>query len=402
MNSEPETAPVPPFRPDSGHFDQDLDPIVAANSSWWCRIGGRSLTLSIIIHAIVILLMVLIVYQISVPAKEQIEFLPGGGGGGKGSDTKAAQKRRAVSISAPKTRVTALTANANVSLPDISTSMSDFSSLTAASPMGGGIGGGSHGLNGSGSGGLMGSGAGSGFGPGMGNGFISIPKLFGTTIDARRMAVVLDMSGSMYSFLPLVIKEVDKVAPGSMVVLHYGCGLSDAEIRDPEVESTSDKQFDKDRIVIALLGSETQAMNQEQREALLAMVKKRAKTYFVPSSGVGSTWVALTDQRLKEVDAIYWFADFADGLSPARIDEVARKLRSRKQKLYIHPSNPAWLTPGDPLAENVAKVEKEIVKPSGGKVIKQEVKKEVPVQEEKLRTLTPPDPGIRLPAHRRT
>ena len=163
-------------------------------------------------------------------------------------------------------------------------------------------------------------------------------------IDAKRMAVVLDMSRSMYSFLPIVIKEVDKVAPGSLVILHYGCGLTDAEIRKPVLVSTSDNDFEKDRIVTSLMDSDNQSMDQEQREALLSMVKKRARTFFVPSSGVGSTWVALNDERLKNADAIYWFADFADDLSTARMEEIARSLRDRKQKLYIHPSNPKCLS----------------------------------------------------------
>ena len=381
------------MKPDSDPLSADTVPIAAhppapavpSNAGWWHRIGGGSLTISLVIHAIVILLAIFIVYQISVPGKEVIEFLPGGGGGGKGSQANAAQKRRAASMSAPKTRVISMATNAEIGLPDISTSMSDFSSLSAAAQMGGGMGGGEGGLNGRGKGGLMGNGTGTGMGPGRGNGFVSL-GLFGMKIDARRMAVVLDMSGSMYSFLPVVIKEVDKVAPGSMVILHYGCGLSDAEIRKPGLESTSDKKFEEDRIVTSLLASENRAMNQEQREALHALVKKRPKTYFVPSTGVGSTWIALTDQKLKDADAIYWFADFADPLSKGRLEEVARQLRGRKQKLYIHPSNPKWLEPNDPLAASVARVEKELVTPSGGKVIKQEVKKEEPVSEAKPKT----------------
>ena len=356
--------------------------LLAPANSWWHRVGGGSLTISIVIHAVVIVLALLIVYQINVPPKEPIEFLPGGGGGGKGNDVKSAQKRRAASLSAPKTRVVSLSGNANISLPDISTSLSDFNVLTAASPMGGGMGGGSGGLNGKGSGGLMGNGTGTGVGPGLGSGFVSLP-LFGMKIEARRMAVVLDMSGSMYSFLPAVIKEVDKVAPGSMVILHYGCGLSDAEIKKPRLETTSNKDFREDRIVTSLLGSETKAMNQQERESLLAMVRKRPQTYFVPTSGVGSTWIALTDAKLKDADAIYWFADFADGLSAERLKDVGGKLKSRKQKLYIHPSNPKWLVDGDPLAINVARVETALVIPSGGKVIKVDIKKNVPVKDDK-------------------
>jgi hypothetical protein len=379
MNTEP-----PATSDDAPHPVVEIHPagaVVPAHSSWWYRIGGGSLTVSMIIHAIVILIAILIVRTVTTVPPETVDFLPGGGGGGKGSAAKIAEKRRAVSMNVPKTRTVSSATNSAVSLPDLQTSMSDFSNLTSTAAMGGGIGGGSGGLSGSGSGGMMGNGRGTGMGPGIGRGFVGLP-LFGTKIDARRMAVVLDMSGSMYPYLPIVIKEVDKVAPGSMVILHYGCGLSDAEVRKPALEFTTDKEFDKDRIVTSLLESATAAMSKSEREALLALVKKRPKTFYVPSTNVGTTWVALTDSKLKDVDAIYWFADFADGLTKDRLEEVGQKLRSRKQKLYIHPSNPKWLEGGDPLAINVAKVENEIVKPTGGKVLKVDIKKDVPVKED--------------------
>lgn len=361
-------------------FPQEV-PVLPANSGWWHRIGGGSLTISLIIHALVIILTLLIVRTLVTPPKETIEFLPGGGGGGKGSEARIAEKKRAVSISAPKTRIATNVAS-NVSLPDIQTSMSDFSQLAVATPTGGGIGGGEGGLRGSGKGGLMGNGIGTGFGPGRGSGFIGLP-LFGQKIEARRMAVVLDISGSMYPFLPIVIKEVDKIAPGSTVILHYGCGLDDKEIKNPELLNTTDKTFEDDKIVTSLQGSVTSAMSKTERDALITMIKKRPKTYFVPSSGVGTTWVALLDVKLRDSDAIYWFADFADNITKSRMEEVGAKLRTRKQKLYIHPSNPKWLVGGDPLAVNVNRVDRDIVRPTGGKVINAEVKKDEPVKTDK-------------------
>ncbi len=379
---------VPPLSPPTEEASAaaevpSAESAVAVRSSWWQRIGGGSLTVSLLIHALVILIAILIVRTVITNPPETIDFLPGGGGGGKSSEARMAEKRRAATVTAPRMRTVSAASNAAVSLPDIQTSLSDFTALSQAAPVGGGMGGGSGGLRGSGSGGLMGNGQGSGFGPGKGSGFVSIPLIFGQKIDARRMAVVLDMSSSMYTFLPIVIKEVDKVAPGSMVVLHYGCGLTDNAVSNPGLESTSAKGFEKDRIITSLLESQTAAMNQREREALFSLVKKRPKTFYVPSSGVGSTWIALTDEKLKDVDAIYWFADFADGLAKDRVEEVSRKLRGRKQKLYIHPSNPKWLEPGDPLAANVAMVDGQIVQATGGKVLKVDLKKEAAAKDDK-------------------
>lgn len=385
MNVPPELPGAPGPRPEPGSdtdFLTDLPPLAPANQGWWYRVGGGSLTISLIIHAIVIVLAVVLVWQVQKPAPETIEFLAGGGGGGKGADAKLAERRRAAAMSAPRTRTISSSTNAEVALPDLQSTLTDLSSLSVSAPMAGGIGGGVGGISGSGQGGMMGNGIGTGFGPGRGNGFVSIPKIFGQAIDARRMAVVLDMSGSMYPFLPTVIKEVDKVAPGSTVVLHYGCGLNDENERAPKLESTSDREFLRDRIATSLLESGIGSMTEEERKTLLELVRKRPKTFFVPSSTVGTTWAALTDDRLKDADAIYWFADFADGLSRERMEEISRKLKSRKQKLYIHPSNPQWLVGGDPLAVNVSKIDKEMVQPSGGKVIKAEVKKDLPVKED--------------------
>lgn len=360
------TEPVDEMAPDSL-------PVAVASRSWWHRIGGGSLSISIVIHAIVILLCILIYFKYTIPGKEDIDFLPGGGGGGSGAEAKVAQKKRAANMSAPKTRIVSAATSSSVTLPDITTSMSDFSSLTKATPMGGGMGGGKGGLRGSGEGGMMGNGRGTGVGPGFGKGFISLP-LFGQKIDARRMAVVLDVSNSMHSFLPIVIKEVDKIAPGSPVILHFGCGLSDAEVNESRVEPTTERTFESDRMFTSVANSKS--MNAQEQEELIKMFTKRPKTYFVPTTGIGTTWIALLDTKLKDCDAIYWFADFADALGEARIEEISKKLKTRKQKLYIHPSNPRWLVAGDRLATNVARVEAELVTPSGGKVINADVKKD--------------------------
>lgn len=360
---------------------------VTARTSWWDRLGGGSLTVSLVVHGILILIALLIVRSFTLPEKQEVYFLSGGGGGGRASGAQALLKKRAASFNAPQLRTASLATNAAVSLPDLQTTLTDFRTLSVASPAAGGTGGGQGGAAGTGADGLLGNGFGRGMGPGVGKGFVSIPMIFGQKIDARRMVVVLDMSGSMYPFLPAVIKEVDKVAPGSMVILHYGCGLNDQEIRGPRLESTSDRDFMKDRIATSLLDTGAGSMEQKDRETLLAVVKKRAKTYFVPSTNTGTTWVALMDEKLRDADAIYWFADFADTVTTARMEEVSRILRGRKQKLYLHPSNPDWLVSSDPLAVNVAKVEEAIVKPSGGKVLKIALKKDKAAEPPKPSTM---------------
>ncbi|MDB6134400.1 MAG: hypothetical protein JWM59_2643 [Verrucomicrobiales bacterium] len=370
--------PVDPWaEPDTAGHAIHGSPVIVDRPSLWQRMGGGSLSISVVLHTVLILLALVWYISSSVtPPPEQVDFLPGGGGGGKGTAEKLAiKKRQAVSMATPKVRI-ASTATSSIALPDIQTSISTLSALSQNTTMGGGLGGGSDGLNGSGSGGMRGNGRGTGMGPGSGAGFVSVPMIFGNKIDAKRLAVVLDMSGSMYAFMPLVIKEVDKVAAGSTIVLHYGCGLGAEEDNRIRIEETAGGDFEKSRIYVNLKESQTVGMTTDERSKLLDMVKKRAKTYFVPSDTVSTTWAALMAERLKDVDAVYWFSDFADPITDERIKDVARKLKARRQKLYIQPSNPEWRIAGNAMAANVAKLKEEIVDPSGGKVIDVDLKKQ--------------------------
>ena len=86
MNSDPSNVPYN----DSGDPEEALTalPVAPAPDNWWNRIGGGSLTISIIVHAVVILIAVLVVITKYFTPPEPIQFLPGGGGGGKGNDAR--------------------------------------------------------------------------------------------------------------------------------------------------------------------------------------------------------------------------------------------------------------------------------------------------------------------------
>jgi hypothetical protein len=75
-----------------------------------------------------------------------------------------------------------------------------------------------------GSGGGFGSGTGMG---GMGGMTFKPIFMFGMELkDVKKIAVVMDVSRSMTRYLPIVTKELDKVAFGSNLVLYFGCGLT--------------------------------------------------------------------------------------------------------------------------------------------------------------------------------
>jgi hypothetical protein len=143
-------------------------PVERPKISFWRKLGGGSLTVSIIVHAGLLVLGLFWIFQIIPPEKEKIiDFKPSGGGGGGSSQLPASKSRNQV-VKSAMNRVSAVGATANFTLPDpqVNTTLSSLGALGAA---GGG------GLGGPGSGGGKGEGIGRGIGDGMGDGIGSGP-----------------------------------------------------------------------------------------------------------------------------------------------------------------------------------------------------------------------------------
>lgn len=137
--------------------------LIKPKISFWRRIGGGSLTISIIVHAILLVLALFWILQVIPPEKEKtVDFKPTGGGGG-GSPTISSHKNQTRVMNQAVQRVAAMGASSALALPEpnASTAMTALGSLGAAG--GGGLGGG-------GSGGGKGEGIGRGIGDGMGDG----------------------------------------------------------------------------------------------------------------------------------------------------------------------------------------------------------------------------------------
>lgn len=197
---------------------------------YWRKLGGGSLSISIIVHAVVILIAVLWIIESQRPVKEEVNFLPGGGGGGGGGEQKLAQKRqRAVSQSAPKTRIASAVANADaISLPDVSSTLTDMSVLSSVSLGGAGLGSGEGTGRGSGKGSGVGSGIGSGWGPGSGAGFLSLPKLYASRCSPAERALKLKANGGTPECEEAVKKGLDWLAKKQNADGSWGSGHKSA------------------------------------------------------------------------------------------------------------------------------------------------------------------------------
>ncbi len=352
----PASADVPSPPPQTPHRAPSLPPLKSVvrrspralvtvadappQSSWrqrWEKWGGRSLALSIGVHALLLIAAALIVvHQVM---DRQIDFLPGGGSvqGAQAEQAlqhKIQQKKNPWLKQSVPIRKIAVNGMSNLSLPADVPDMLDFS--PSSKPLGGSPGGGGFGL----------AGAGGGFGKGVGLGAqngMTFGPLFGLNIKARKLAVVLDVSSSMTPHLERVVREVDKVAKGSVVVLYFGCGLEEPKkpLVGTRVFRTSAIEFEKFWRMGGATYMETAAYKIDPKKPipmkdLFLQLSRRPQTYFVHNVGVGFTWLALLSDEVRNADGLYWFSDFQDKVDFKQVEIVLEGLKRRKQRLYIH------------------------------------------------------------------
>jgi len=154
--------------------------------SFWRKLGGGSLTISLIVHAIILAIGVYLVVQVIPPAPEPVvDFAPKSGGGGS-SVASPSEKVRVQMPPSNASRIAAKGASSAFTLPepDTASDMTSLSSLDAGSLSGG--------MGGKGSGGGSGNGTGLGVGDGMAIGAsngVGIGAVFGTA-SANKNALI--------------------------------------------------------------------------------------------------------------------------------------------------------------------------------------------------------------------
>jgi hypothetical protein len=338
--------------------------------------GGVALAVAVLLHIALLVIGAIWVMKIIQPVEKTVDFMPGNGeagGGDRGAQHKIQQKRR--SQITPSTNVKRVFADGAVSNYAIPEQGDGFSQISALSSMGSG------GL----SGGLGGSGGGKGFGNGLGEGSGGMravgATLFGLQMeDTKKVAVVMDVSRSMTSYLPIVAKELDKLATRGPLILYFGCGLR----TEPKNRSISDKVFLAngkifDRFWQNWQGNAPLNIKPEEQKKLIydpeaempltaihKQMSNRLDTYFIDFNGIQFAQTALLCKEVRDADTIYWFADFQDKVDDEMMKEVLRQLKSRKQKLYLHATM---------AGKSYEAIRDKVCLPSGGKAIVKDLKK---------------------------
>jgi len=183
----------------------------------------RSLLLSLGMHGLLVVAACWIVFRqpVVVPKQEFTSHAVVGGKSGGPAVSRPVQRKP--KVPSPQKRLTSRSASATLALPP----MKAMTPEIGLSSLSGGMGKGGFGRG-------LGSFGGNGLGAGLGNraGFMGRPVM-GAFIRAKRVAVYLDCSGSMRSYLPHVEAEIRKQFPDADVFRFDGArvvGLDDAVV----------------------------------------------------------------------------------------------------------------------------------------------------------------------------
>lgn len=377
VTDEPGMAPILRLSPSAASRTREPNRFVKL----WKKMGAGSLMLSLIIHGALLAVAGLIALTVTLQDK-QIDFLPGGGTQ-QGAQASAAlseqiqvKQRKNLNKVMPKSRLVSTSISSGITLPEAPPDMLDVPDVSSA------LGGGKLGSAGYGFGG-----AGGGFGNGVGGGGLSgitfkPLMMFGVELkDTRKIAVVMDVSRSMTKYLPIVVKELDKVARGSPVVMYFGCGLAKPPARKSDIDEKVRKAEGDDfasfwqnwegKTPINLPMEDRKKLRYDPGlpmplDDIYQMMSKRRSTYYLEFSGIAYAWTALMSNEVKEADAVYWFADFQDRVDEEQMEAVRKRFKARKQKLFIHASV---------RGRSFEKVRDNLVIPLDGEVIETELPK---------------------------
>lgn len=139
-------------------------PVAPPKVTYWRKLGGGSLTISILVHTVFLILGLFWIFQIIPPEKEKlVDFKPSGGGGGTSKSQPNKSRNQVMKAAVQRVAAAGISSNFTLPEPQMSSSLASLGSLGAA---GAGLGGGSGGGRGDG----IGSGVGNGMGDGMAGG----------------------------------------------------------------------------------------------------------------------------------------------------------------------------------------------------------------------------------------
>jgi len=207
-----------------------------------------------------------------------------------------------------------------------------------------------------------GAGTGTGTGTGKGTGRAGV-KLFGITVEAKKLGVLVDISGSMQQYIPKVMDEIFKSFPDADVVFMNGCGVEDWDealknwtvtndlkqkaAKENKTKFIGPKSMPKPQVVRfnsaeasdspTIRGTQSYGGFRKDYPELYDKLAKRSNTWMVTSfEDAHAGGLAFDQFARRKVQAIYWFADFANPVVGKAADDAAKIVLDNNMEILIH------------------------------------------------------------------
>jgi hypothetical protein len=172
--------------------------------------------------------------------------------------------------------------------------------------------------------------------------------IFGKKISARKLGVILDVSGSAHPYLAGAIAEIQKGFADATLILYPGCGLTSFEGKSGHVirkySSITKREIERGRGDFSTSSDIVEVLEIKEFEEMTkrSTVKNNLFVSWFDEKGgsadelIGRTQVAFDDLMKRGVDTIYWFADFTDRIDGEVVSTLSSQLGKRKIVLHVH------------------------------------------------------------------
>lgn len=170
--------------------------------------------------------------------------------------------------------------------------------------------------------------------------------MFGQEMEGEVLGVILDVSGSMAEFLPMVVREVDKnfkdapiVYVRNMVIRSENSDIEQVRYIVPEEVIPYNKELKTRTPYWFLWHDLPRKAPQRYVDRLIEMFKTRPNSFITVGNWNSSRVMSAVDFLMEqEIDSLYIFSDFEDFVDEDIALTIGQKLGRRKIRTYVQPA----------------------------------------------------------------
>ncbi|NNE93358.1 MAG: tetratricopeptide repeat protein [Verrucomicrobiales bacterium] len=169
--------------------------------------------------------------------------------------------------------------------------------------------------------------------------------MFGQKIEGKVLGVILDVSGSMAEFLPMVIREVDKNYKNAPIVyVNHAMivGSPDSTriypIVEEEVLPHWPREWEKGNSPYWFLWHDLPRKAPQHSIDRLIKVFKERPNMFIARGGNNRFGAAAKFLAEQKIDSLYIFSDFEDFVDDELAREIGQSLGRKKVRTYVQPA----------------------------------------------------------------